>query len=34
MMLEMCRNLGFSIGPDPQNADLSLVVLPLARDQV
>jgi acetyltransferase len=33
MMLEMCRNLGFSIGPDPQNADLSLVVLPLAKDQ-
>jgi len=33
MMLEMCRNLGFSIGPDPQNADLSLVVLPLSKDQ-
>jgi acetyltransferase len=33
MMLEMCRNLGFSIGPDPQNADLSLVVLPLTKDE-
>ena len=28
-MLEMCKHLGFSIQPDPQNSDISLVVLPL-----
>lgn len=28
-MLEMCRHLGFDIRPDPQNSDISLVVLPL-----
>lgn len=30
-MLEMCRRLGFDIKPDPQNSDISLVVLPLAK---
>ena len=34
MMLEMCRNLGFGIRPDPENSDISLVVLPLiAQDK-
>jgi acetyltransferase len=30
-MLEMCKRLGFTIGPDPQNGDVSLVVLPIAK---
>jgi acetyltransferase len=30
-MLEMCRHLGFEIRPDPQNSDISLVVLPLVQ---
>jgi acetyltransferase len=30
VMLDMCRQLGFAIRPDPQNTDISLVVLPLA----
>ena len=30
-MLDMCQRLGFQIGPDPQNSDISLVVLPLAK---
>ena len=34
VMLEMCRNLGFGIRPDPENSDISLVVLPLiAQDK-
>jgi acetyltransferase len=30
-MLEMCRHLGSEIRPDPQNSDISLVVLPLVQ---
>ena len=30
-MLEICARLGFTIGPDPQNSDMSLVVLPIAK---
>jgi acetyltransferase len=30
-MLDMCRQLGFEIRPDPQNSDISLVELPLVR---
>jgi acetyltransferase len=30
-MLDMCRQLGFGIRPDPQNSDISLVELPLVR---
>lgn len=30
-MLDMCRKLGFTVGPDPQNGDVSLVVLPIAK---
>lgn len=32
-MLEMCKRLGFSIRPDPQNSEISLVVLPIARQE-
>ena len=31
VMLDMCRQLGFEIHADPQNSDISLVVLPLAK---
>ncbi len=31
VMLDMCRRLGFEIRPDPQNSDISLVELPLAK---
>ncbi len=30
VMLDMCRRLGFGVRPDPQNSDISLVVLQLA----
>ena len=30
-MLDICARLGFTISPDPQNPDLSLVVLPIAK---
>lgn len=30
-MLDMCRQLGFSVSPDPQNQDTSLVVLQLEK---
>ena len=32
-MLDICARLGFTISPDPQNTDLSLVVLPIAKKQ-
>ncbi len=30
-MLDMCKKLGFTVGPDPQNGDVSLVVLPIIK---
>lgn len=30
-MLEMCKRLGFTVGMDPQNGDVCLVVLPIAK---